>query len=249
MAFNTPNVAKDKLTGYVYEPEDGSGPKQIVLTKKRGHPTKKKHHKATWYPEDKRVEAATLWAATRSTKTVHELTGVTPKVLQEWKKEPWFMNIVSRVKKEKNDELDQQITEIIHECTNMLKERLYKGNTKWNYKTGEQFLVPMDSKDLVMAMGILFDKRQLLRGEATSRSESVTSSEKLEELKQAFLKFSEATEIEGEYIKEDEKEQSKNEAGEEGLLIEADSGASSRVLGECSSEEVRPAESNPEVPS
>jgi hypothetical protein len=200
MGFGAEDVSKTKYTGMVYLPDDASAPLPITLSKTRGRKLKKPHHKNSWYPEETKIEAATLWAATRNIKTVCELTDITPHTLNKWRGEPWFQNVVARCVKDKNDELDQAITEIMHKATQMLQDRLENGNVQVNYRTGQQFTVPLNSRDLVMTMGILFDKRQLIRGEATSRTESTTSAQRLEELKTAFLQFSEATEVEGEVV-------------------------------------------------
>lgn len=186
-------------------PEDGSDPKPIVLAKKTGPKLKKPRHNERWVPEETKIEAAALWAATRNMTTVSELTGVTQDRLRKWRNEPWFQNVVARCVKDKNDELDQALTEIMHKATEMLKDRLEKGNVQVNYRNGQQFVVPLNSRDLVMTLGILFDKRQLIRGEATSRTENMTSSQKLEELKSHFLQFSKAVEIEGEVIEVEDK--------------------------------------------
>lgn len=210
MAFGTPNVGKDKYTGYSYIPEGETEPKPIVVTKQRGRPVKEARHNPSWLPEEHRIEIATLWAATRNWKTVSELTGYTVGKLKKMKDEPWFQSIVARVIKDKNDELDASITDVIHRCGELLVDRLEKGNHLYNFKTRELVRVPLQSRDLVMALGILFDKRQLLRGEATSRTESTTSAQRLEGLRKEFLQFHEAIEIEGEIIEPVQQEESQD---------------------------------------
>lgn len=191
MAFATPNVGADKYTGYSYEG------KQIVLTKQRGNGIKKERHNNLWWPEEKRIEVATLWAVLRSVPKVSELTKVSQEVIRRWKEEPWFHNVVQRVVKEKNDILDQKLTGVIENAAELIQERLVKGDIRVNYKTGQHYEVPMDARTLALMVGILFDKRQLLRGEATSRTETISFDRRLENLKETFERFSKATQIEG----------------------------------------------------
>jgi hypothetical protein len=198
--FDTdPRVGKSKKTEWVYHPEVGE-PKRIVLAKQPGNSRKQKHHKPDWWPEDKKVEAATLWAATRNMKQVAALSKVSLRKLNEWKKEPWWMNVVSRCQKEKNDELDGMLTGVIHRAAEIISERLENGNIVYDFRRKEYVRIPVQLRDLTIVQGILFDKRQLLRGEATSRTENLTSMQKLEELKQAFLQIQEGITIEGEVL-------------------------------------------------
>lgn len=152
-----------------------------------------------WYPEETKIHAATLWAATRNWGTTAELSKVSVHMLKKWAKEPWWHNIVERVVKDKNDELDGALTDIIHECQAQIKDRLTGGDPRINFKTGEVYYVPLDSRALTMSLAILFDKRQLIRGEATSRTESISADKRLEFLKTEFEKFSKAQEISTEY--------------------------------------------------
>jgi hypothetical protein len=222
MAFATPNVGKDKYTGYSYEG------KQIVLTKRRGYVEKKDYHKNNWLPENKRIEIATLWAVLRNYTEVANLAGVSPSVVKRLKSEPWFQNVVDRVVKEKNDELDKELTGVIHDCARLIKDRLVTGDVRVNFKTGEQYTLPVDARTLATVMGILFDKRQLVRGEATSRTESISFDKRLEHLKEAFEKFSKSTEIEGVYtdvgIQQEESERRQEAENPQALLTESTGG-------------------------
>ena len=211
MSFATPNVGADKYTGYSYEG------KPIVLAKKRGGSLKQAHHNHLWQPEEKRIEVATLWAVLRNIAEVSRISGIDVYVIRKWKEEPWFQNVVSRVIKDKNDVLDQKLTGVIESCATMIQERLAQGDTKVNYKTNEVFTAPLDARGLALVMGILFDKRQLIRGEATSRTETVSFDKRLENLKETFERFSKAAQIEGEviHVEDQSKEPQRQEEGED----------------------------------
>ena len=189
MAFATPNVGSDKYTGYSYEG------KQIVLVKQRGGSLKKDYHKNNWVPEEKRIEVATLYAALRDWNQVAELSKMSVSVIRKWKDEPWFQNVVSRVLKDKNDVLDVALSDVIHSCADLIKERVANGDTRVNNKTGEQYKVPLGATNLAMVLGILFDKRQLVRGEATSRTETMSFDRRLENLRDTFERFSKNSSI------------------------------------------------------
>ena len=194
MAFESKGIGNDKYTGFSYES------KPIVITKHRGRPFQVlDHHNKNFVSEDKRIEVATLYAALRNYEEVSRLTGISAQRIKRMKDEAWFHNIVNRVIKDKNDELDRKLTEVISGCADLIKERLLEGDTKVNYKTGQLFKVPVDSRALALVMGIIFDKRQLIRGEATSRTENISFENRLKELRETFVTFSKQVEIEGEY--------------------------------------------------
>jgi len=210
------NTGLSKYTGHSYEG------KPITLTKKPGPPVKQERHNKKWFPDETKIEAATMYAATRNIKTVHEYTGVPVSQLRKWQYEPWWENVVSRVVKDNNDQLDAALTDIIDTCKVQIQERLKNGDVRVNFKTGQTYQTPMSARELTMTLAILFDKRQLIRGEATSRSESVSKDQRLETLKEQFLKFSEAAEIEGDYDDEPTPtEQADPETGEERQAPEA----------------------------
>jgi hypothetical protein len=187
------NTGLSKYTGYSYEG------KPITLTKKPGPPIKQERHNARWFPEETKIEAATMYAATRNLKTVQEYTKVPVSTLRRWQSEPWWTNVVDRVVKDNNDQLDAALTDIIDTCKDQIQDRLKNGDVRVNFKTGETYTTPMSARELTMTLAILFDKRQLIRGEATSRSETVSQDKRLEVLREQFVKFSEASEIEGEF--------------------------------------------------
>ena len=185
-----------------------------MLIKQRGGSQKGPHHKNNWVPEDKRIEVATLYAVLKNWQEVADLSKMSVSVIRKWKEEPWFQNVVSRVVKEKNDVLDQKLSDVIHSCADLIKDRLVNGDIRVNYKNGEQFTVPLDARGLAMVMGILFDKRQLIRGEATSRTENISFDRRLENLKETFERFSAATQIEGILEDNDELQQEEPQIGQ-----------------------------------
>ncbi len=217
MSFGTANVGASKYTGYSYEG------KPIVLSKKRGNRAFEENYKRGYVTEDKKIEAATLYAVLKNFKEVSDITGVSVGSLRKWKGEPWFENVVSRVIKEKNDVLDRQLTGVIENCATLIQDRLTSGDTRVNYKTGEMYQVPLDARGLALVMGIIFDKRQLIRGEATSRTETIPFDRRLENLRENFERFSKATQIEAEVINEDPiqqeaQEEQKDKEGPPALL-------------------------------
>lgn len=185
MAFATKNTKIAKRTGYFFQG------KELALHKEGGHPIKLRRHKGSWWPEKKKIECATMFAVTRNYITVKELTGVPVHALKEWTNEPWWDATIAQVKKTKNDMLEAKITEVLATGVDIIIDRFANGDVYVDHNSPgkEQYRVPIKARDVAQTAAVLFDKRQLLRGEATSRTENVSTEQKFKALKDNFEKL------------------------------------------------------------
>lgn len=168
MAFIGPDVKEDKKTGLTL------GGKEIFLVKERGHPRTglmdKKAIQTKEYDYAKRLEATSLYAATGSFALASEKSGVEEVIIRKWSREPWFVEILHDFRSENLSKLDAAFTEIIDQAAIQLKDRLENGD--WFVtKTGKMVRKPVGIRDLAIVQAINVDKRQLIRGEPTSRPE------------------------------------------------------------------------------
>lgn len=182
MGFRTKQTPVESCTGWFYKG------REITLTRSRTIPRRVNYNKS-FIPPEKRVEAATVFAVTRNLDIVSQVTGVPLNVLKRASVEPWWHNIVAEAVKQKNDELDGKITDALDKGMDVLLDRIQNGEIYVDRKTGVARRVPISAKTVVLAADVLFDKRQLLRGEATSRSDSITPEQKLMQLKEQFEKL------------------------------------------------------------
>ena len=142
-----------------------------------------------WTPED-RIMACTYYAITgNSLQAAEKCKGhggkeIPASTIRKWKNySAWWKPVLHEVRKSKQEELDAKLTNIIMEGTDQLSDRILNGNHKLNNRTGELDRIPMSSSELSRdAIGIPFDKRALMRGDATSRVERVDPQEMLKGL-------------------------------------------------------------------
>ena len=88
------------------------------------------------------------------------------------------------------EELDSKLTDIIMVGTEQLRDRLENGNVKYDGKTGQLYRQPLTSGELAKdTIGIMFDKRALLRGDPTSRIEKTSTDETLRLLANKFIEM------------------------------------------------------------
>jgi hypothetical protein len=126
-------------------------------------------------PDQKRTLVAS-YLACGNLKKAANIAGMEWNDAKQFKKQAaWFPELVKEIKKSKQEELDAKMTEIIHLGINALFDRVLNGDSIMNHRTGEVILRPIAALDLAKVVSILFDKRALIRGDPTTRSERVTT--------------------------------------------------------------------------
>jgi transposase-like protein len=171
--------------------------KTIVLAKQQGKPfggrwgcLKARAMQKGDYPEEKRIEAVTLYVATGSLTAVSKLSHIPVHILRNWRNTQWFQELLAEVRHENNEKVDAKFSEIIDNSLDQLSDRVINGDF-FVKRDGELGRKPISARDLSIVAAINVDKRQLLRGEPTSRSENVGKLEdksigKLEKLAETF---------------------------------------------------------------
>lgn len=204
MGFAYFATADKHRTGYFYTDPKTNKKYEIALHRsfRRTDMTIKNTH---WYPEEKKLEVAALWAVLKDVDKVHEIEQVPRWAIRRWMKEPWWDNVVQHVRKEQNELLDARLTGVVHKAVDLIQDRIEKGEIQ-KTKDGEEIRVPTRLRDATHALETTFKQRQLLRGEATSRTEAVDSNSKLTQLKDQFEKLAKSKQVnteqplEGEYV-------------------------------------------------
>ena len=128
-----------------------------------------------------RVNAAICWLVTGSVEKASEMSEIPPRTIRDWMKQPWWDDVVDTVKGIKQKELDALWTGLIHKSADALRDRVDNGDSVLD-KFGNIKKIPIKGKDLAFITAIAVDKRALARGQATSRTEKVSITEKLNEI-------------------------------------------------------------------
>lgn len=143
------------------------------------------HPQSKYHPEQK-INAVTTFLLTHSLLKAATFSGVPYGTVRKWSSEsPWWKEVLSRIRKQKNDELDARLSITIDKTMGEIEDRLEHGDVVIR-PSGEQVRKPLGGKELVTMLGILYDKRALMRGDPTSRSVSTSPSSMLAELKKSF---------------------------------------------------------------
>lgn len=138
------------------------------------------------YTPEEKIRAVMIYVMTGTIKASAKKAGIPQQTMQHWKQHAeWWEDTVRECRKKKQDELDSMYTNLIHEVVGQVQDRVLNGDTKVD-KNGNQYRIPMGGKDLAVTMAVTFDKRQLLRGEATSRVEKVSEKDRIDRLANSF---------------------------------------------------------------
>ena len=138
------------------------------------------------YTAEEKLAAVTAYVMTGSVRGVVRLTGLKQQVISDWKNNSsWWPDAYATVKKEKQEEVDGTLTSIIHAAAGGVMDSILHGDEVID-KNGDLVRRQMSGKDKAWVMGITFDKRALLRGDPTSRTEKVDQKALISELKEDF---------------------------------------------------------------
>ena len=138
------------------------------------------------YTADEKLAAVLAYVMTGSVRGVVRLTGLRQQLISDWKNNStWWNDAYMSVKKEKQEEIDSSFTTIIHAASGEMIDHIMNGDEVID-KNGDTRRVKMKGKELAWCMGISYDKRALLRGDPTSRTEKVDYNKQLEDLRKEF---------------------------------------------------------------
>lgn len=185
---NASDAGPNKRTGLTYKG------KEIILARSRGTYQRqglvKKGIEKGIYPDSMKLEAVVIYAATGNLIQAASIAKVPVNTLKSWRTTQWFQDLLKEVREENNEKIDAKFTEIVEKSLEQLVDRVENGDYHV-LRDGTLARKPVSAKDLSLVSAINIDKRQLLRGEATSRSESVKVEDnqaigKLEKLAETF---------------------------------------------------------------
>ncbi len=152
-----------------------------------------------------KIHAAACFFLTGTVKGAARITGLRHQTISEWKnRAQWWTPVLSKIEKDKNDELDAELTKLLHLTSAEILDRIKDGDS---YVTSEYVTIegcdskkrvdvlkkkPMSGRDLGALLNTIYDKRTMLRGDPTSITQRKDQSKLLEELKTSMRELAEA---------------------------------------------------------
>ena len=134
---------------------------------------KRKHVKNTTWPKEKKLQAVAQYLALGNLKLVSATTEIPYGLIRQWKMQPWWSEFEKEIRNTENLSLDNSLTKIVNKSLEAVADRLENGEVIWDSKKGEVIRRPVAMKDAAKVSVDLLTKRELLRGNATNRTEAV----------------------------------------------------------------------------
>ena len=169
---------------------------EISVTPRRGRPLKADYHNPSWFPQQTKIDACTMYCVYGDVDEVSKLTKVPVKYIRQWKEEPWWNEIQKKVFVEQNEKLGSRISTVLDRSLTEIEERLTNGDYLWDIRKSKLVRKPIDTKILSTLFNNLVNRRQLIRGEPTSITNKVGVDDRLKFLAEQFEKFASAKEVE-----------------------------------------------------
>lgn len=148
-----------------------------------------------FYPEEVRIEAVSLYAALGNVAEVARIMNLNAATIRSWKTMEWWELMMRRVHNEADEKLDAKFTKIVDKAIDEINDRLENGEYIYNHKTKETVRVKPKMRDVAMVAVTNLEKRQLLRGQPTSRSEKVDIGDSLLRLANEFAAFTRSKDV------------------------------------------------------
>jgi hypothetical protein len=146
---------------------------------------------SSYTPEEK-MSAAMAYLTTGSSIQAAKHCKVPATTIRKWKeKAAWWPEAIRFCRVMKNEELDGLLTSTIHLCVNGMLDQLHRGEIHVN-KDGSISRQPIAFKNLAVAMAIMWDKRNLQRGEFGPPGSDKNTTQQLDILQQKFTEFAQS---------------------------------------------------------
>lgn len=196
---------RDRLKGFNAEIEPIRAKKKLVCNNTRGYIKEDWEDKIPYthpalfgpgYPPDLKINACMAWVLTGSPKRAERMTGVPAQTISAWKRNAtWWPEVELGCKANLQSELEGKYTHLMHLMVDEAIDRVENGDIKYDSHKDKYVEVPISAKDLASMSAIFFDKRALMRGDPTSRTEKVSTDAILGHLKEEFKRFAQAKTI------------------------------------------------------
>lgn len=141
------------------------------------------------WDDKKKVEVVTTWLAVGKLSLTEAVTGVPKATIVNWKREPWWPDLVQEIQNESDQELDTKLQKIVDKSLDVVLDRIEHGDFVLNSKTGEVSRIPTKLKDVHRVSVDLIDKRDLIRNRERVKVEVLVVDDYLKKLALQFATF------------------------------------------------------------
>jgi hypothetical protein len=210
---NHKNTPPEKITDYSLNGQ------AVVVAPKRGKP--KVYHNPDFISQEKKIEAASLYAVLGDYEQVAQLAKIPEKALRALSKEVFWDEVIRQVAREGSEKMLAKINSTIELALGMLEDRILKGdceiipakpavigkdgNITADATPAQEQRTPIKARDLSQIFHALTHQRNLMKGDPTQITKNSTTEDRLAKLQEHFTAFSQSKTVEGELTVIEEK--------------------------------------------
>ena len=141
------------------------------------------------YDSEVVAEFFVLYVSGRPIREAARMLGIKEVTAKSWRRTDWWAKMESAARRVASQTADRKLSKVLDLAIKRIETRLEKGDPYT--AQGEVRYKPVSAKDLAIIIGVTYDKRSLIRGEATVISaEAKSEEERLKELSEAFKEIS-----------------------------------------------------------
>jgi len=151
----------------------------------------KSHKRNTTWSQEARIQAVSQYLVLGNMALVSAITKIPHQLLRAWKQQPWWAETEAQIRATENLQMDNKLSKIVDRSLDAVLDRVENGEFVYNQKTGAIVRRSVSMKDAAKVATDLITKRELLRGNATERKETVQISvaDQLKALAVEFAKW------------------------------------------------------------
>lgn len=141
------------------------------------------------YPKDDVANFFLLYVSGTPIREAARLAGIKEDAAKAWRRRPWWSRVEAAARMVASQVADRKLSKVLDLAVKNIEERIVDGDPYT--AQGEVRFKPVSAKDLAIILGVVYDKRALIRGEATTLTgEAKTEEERLQDLSEAFKEIS-----------------------------------------------------------
>ena len=140
------------------------------------------------YTMEEKMQAAIAYAITGSANRAAKMCNIPQPTFHTWTTKDWWPDLVTQARNHKDQAMDGQITGLMHTATGLLAERMASGDP-YVLKDGTVGYKPTTARDMATILGILTDKRVIMRGGKKLETKNQTAAEVLNDIKNALAEM------------------------------------------------------------
>lgn len=141
------------------------------------------------HPETKRIDVVTTYLLTGNLALTAKTCDVPLATVKEWRKQPWWLDIVTQLQAEGDQELDAKLAKRVDRALDIVNDRLENGDWQYDPKTGQFVRKPVSIKDGWKVANEMIDKRWLLRKLPNEQVDQAAVSDILRNLAKEFAEM------------------------------------------------------------